>query len=131
MSKYSGFLKKLKSIKHIEMILAILIGLIVILIFFSSISSASNSSERTTSSNYIDNIETKLENLISEIDGVGRVEVMLMGEKEENSPEHQKIVSAVVVTDGANNVSVKINIIKAVQTLLKLDSSCIEVLKGT
>ena len=85
MSKFSGIFKKLKSIKHIEIILAVLLGLIVLLVYFSSTSSLqSNKTTVTTSTNiYLQEVENKLENLISEINGAGRVSVRLMSESEE------------------------------------------------
>lgn len=131
MSKFSGIFKKLKSIKHIEIILAILLGLIVLLVYFSSTSSLqSNKTTVTTSTNiYLQEVENKLENLISEINGAGRVSVMLMSESEENSSP--QITSAVVVASGASDVFVKLEIIKAVEALLGIKASSIEVLAGS
>jgi len=54
---------------------------------------------------------------------------MVMCDEEENDAT-PKIVSAVVVSSGANNVGVKLNIIKTVEALLKLNAKNIEVFQG-
>ena len=134
MSKFSSLWKKLKSIKNIEVILAVLLGLVVLLVYFSSMGAKSGVANNITYSNsYVQEIETKLENLISSIEGAGRVEVMIMceGEDEINKTEYPKVVSAVIVSSGADSTKVKLDIIRAVETLLGLKSTSIEVLKGS
>lgn len=137
MSKFQNLFKKLKSIKHIEIILAVLFGLIILLVYFStmgSVKTARNGSSAIASTkvtSYIAEIEDKLENILSQISGAGEVEVMVMVEDslEMNSEQIPKIISVVVVSDGASNVNVKLDIIKAIQTLLSLKPSNIEVLQ--
>ena len=77
-------------------------------------------------------MEAKLENLLSKIDGAGKIDVMVMCESEGVQPEDQipSIKSAVVVASGASDVFVRLEIIKAVEALLKIDAKNIEVLKG-
>lgn len=134
MSKhFSGILKKLKSIKHIEIIIAILFALIILLVYFSSTASSNtvkNNTPTTSTSVYASEVENRLASLISEIDGAGKVKVMVMCENESNTATTPKVISAVVVSSGAGNIAVKLEIIKAVQALLHIDCSNIEVLNG-
>lgn len=132
----SGLLKKLKSIKHIEVIIAILFALIILLVFFSSSGNLGSSAKQsisaaTPATAYAKEIENKLESIITKLDGAGNVSVMVMCD--ENTSENNstpKIVSAVVVSSGASDVFVKLNIIKTVEALLNLDTKNIEVLSG-
>ena len=134
MSKFSSLWKKLKSIKNIEIILAVLLGLVVLLVYFSSMGANKGAVNNITYSNsYVQEIEQKLENLISSIDGAGQVEVMIMceGDDEITKTEYPKVVSAVVVSSGADSTKVKLDIIRAVEALLGLKTANIEVLKGS
>lgn len=127
MSKFSGFFKKLKSIKHIEVIVAVLLALVVLLVFFSSSNAINQAGSSNSAMTYSTKIENKLESLLEQIEGAGEVNVMIMCDGE---TENAKIVSAVVVSSGAGDVFVRLEIIKAVQALLNLDAKNIEVLKG-
>lgn len=134
MSRFSSLWKKLKSIKNIEIILAVLLGLVVLLVYFSSVGANKGAVSNITYSNsYVQEIEQKLENLISSIDGAGQVEVMIMceGDDEITKTEYPKVVSAVVVSSGADSTKVKLDIIRAVEALLGLKTANIEVLKGS
>lgn len=135
MSKFSSLLKKLKSIKNIEIILAVLLALVVLLVFFSSKGASGGVVSNVSDTNpYVSEIEQKLENLISKIDGAGQVEVMIMCEADEDSKSqnpYPTVVSAVVVSSGAESTKVKLDIIRAVEALLGLKTSNIEVLKGS
>lgn len=89
---FVNLFKKLKSIKHIEIILAILFGLIILLVYFSSAFSAPSNTKTRANENativsaYITEIEDKLANILSKIDGAGNVSVMIM--VEENKTRH-------------------------------------------
>lgn len=71
--------QKLKSIKHIEIIIAVIFGAIILLIYLSTLNkNDSQLSYQTTSiSEYATMLETKLEKVIKQIDGVGNVSVMI------------------------------------------------------
>jgi len=134
---FSNLFKKLKSIKHIEIILAVLFALIILLVYFAGFSNKTSDtgdtdSTNTTISAYTLEVEQKLSNILSKISGVGDVNVMIMVENstEFNTEILPTIVSVVVVAEGAENVWVKLDIIKAVETLLKISSANIEVLAG-
>ena len=134
MNKFSGLWKRLKSIKHIEIIIAVLFALIVLLVYFSTTSSLGSAKTQNLSlgASYATQVEAKLENLLSKIDGAGKIDVMIMCESEGVQTEDQipNIKSAVVVASGASDVFVRLEIIKAVEALLKIDAKNIEVLKG-
>ncbi|MDD4815806.1 MAG: hypothetical protein PHQ62_01530 [Clostridia bacterium] len=136
-STFSNLFKKLKSIKHIEIILAVLFALIILLVYFSGFSNTSNTTDdtkstSTTISAYTLEVEQKLSKILSKINGVGNVDVMIMVEQSTNfnTDVLPSIVSVVVVAQGASNVWVKLDIIKAVETLLKINTANIEVLAG-
>ena len=101
-------------------------------------------------------LEEKLEGILSRIDGAGKVEVMVTFEAgvtdeysggyrdtvsiiESNTPVivggqavvlkevQPKIKGAIVVCEGAHSVKVKVELVKALSTLLDLDTAKIEV----
>ncbi len=74
------FFQKLKSIKHIEIIVAVVLGAIVLLIYFSTFSSGKSNNtayESTSTTEYAAMLESKLENVISQINGAGTVSVIV------------------------------------------------------
>lgn len=114
----SKLFQKLKSIKHIEIIIAVIFAVIVLLIYLSSI----NPVKRTQSSAST-NLETRLESILSDIEGAGNVSVLI------NNTDNQ-IDGVIIVASGADNVFVKMNILKAVETVLKIPTAQIEILVG-
>lgn len=71
--------QKLKSIKHIEIIIAVILGAIVLLIYFSTFNTSTSSTpyQATSTTEYAAMLESKLENVIKKIEGVGNVSVMV------------------------------------------------------
>lgn len=65
--------------------------------------------------------ETELCMILSDIDGVGSVDVMLQYDKDEN------ITGAIVTAEGAGNPIVKNNLINAVMAVFNISSSSVEV----
>ena len=177
------FFKRLKSIKHFELVIAITLGAIIIAIYFSSFGSSPSGTspksttqiEYTNASQYAQELEEKLSNLISKIKGVGRADVVVVlsssseliiakkttetTEKEstnngvivENSTKEEspviitqngvneplilleimpKIAGVIVVAQGADDVSVKLNILKAVQALISVPNGNIEIIEA-
>jgi len=136
----------------------------------SAISVSTSDVTYTNSVEYVEQMESKLKNLISKIKGTGRVEVMLtldsgtsvvLASNDEtktttNNGSTTTTVSAtpiilnqngnnlpvvveeivpeikgiVIVSSGAKDVNVKLNILNAVQTLTGLSSSQIQILVG-
>ena len=69
-------------------------------------------------------VKTSLEGILSDIDGVGKVSVMIASE---NSEGEKDTKSVLVVADGGNNSAVKEKIIRAVKAALGIDAHKIEV----
>ena len=72
--------QKLKSIKHIELIVAVVLGAIVLLIYLSTFGTKKaekTSFQATSTTEYSAMLETKLESILKQINGVGNVSVMV------------------------------------------------------
>ncbi len=177
----NNFFAKLKKIKHIEVYAVILLVVIVLGIWFLPSGKATQKSNNlvqttTTTTQYVQSLESRLNALLRDIAGAGDVSCMvtLDGEVErvlayandqknsstqnttssgtinktetENSSKEPIIITVngsneplvikeimpavkgvVVVAAGADNVKVKLDILKAVQALLKIESSQIEI----
>ena len=114
----SKLFQKLKSIKHIEIIIAVIFAVIVLLIYLSSVNPV-----KKTQSSASTNLEMRLESILSDIEGAGNVSVLI------NNTDNQ-IDGVIIVASGADNVFVKMNILKAVETVLKIPTAQIEILVG-
>ncbi len=123
--------KKLKSIKHIEILVAVLFGIILLTLYLTTINNG-NAYNDDAGSGYTYEIESRLEKVISQIEGVGDVEVMIMLEEgaEISSDVVPKVNSVIVVAGGADDYKVKLEILKACETLLNLPTTNIEILVG-
>lgn len=129
MVKMSGFIKKLKSVKHIEIIACGALLAAVLLVYFSF---ASCSDEKVasavpdlTGADYCTSMQVQVENIVSEISGVGNASVVINWDKSTQSvyggaTENPKPVGALIVCDGGNSTKVKLDVIYAVSTLLDL-----------
>ena len=142
------WLEKLKSIKHIEIYITIIFAIILILIFFSSSSTNksntySNSksnvvTQDTTITTYIDNMENKLEQILSQVEGASNVNVMItldmtntvVKDNVIQVADFPNIKGIVIVAKGVESTQVKMNILKAVQAVIDVSSGRIEILKS-
>ena len=175
-SKLKNFFQKIKKFKGVEIAIVIVLISAMILIAISSFSTSKKEADSKTNTleDYCANLEARLNQVLSKIEGVGEVSSMITLEggfqqklayNEENSTttgekngsttqntsssqsviyitqngvetplvlyeENPKIAGVVVVSSGAKDVKVKLDIIRAVSTLLNVQSSCIEVLVG-
>lgn len=173
-----SFVKKLKNIKHIEIIIVVIFILILLLICFAgndtfsflskkkNTTSTSGNITYVSTSDYVSSIEGKLKSILSNINGAGKVEVMISvdgsseiqfatdeiittnGQTTEktinivfvtkdgvNQPiitneKLPKINGVVVVSSGAKNTKVKLQLMSAVQTLVNIDCDKIQILEG-
>ena len=77
--KIAGIMEKIKNIKHIEVIIAICLIVAVIGIYLSGTekNTKTNTEEKTVSQNNTDVYEEKLKAVLSEINGAGKVDVMI------------------------------------------------------
>lgn len=115
----SSLFQKLKNIKHIEIIIAVIFAIIIMLIYLSSLGST-----KTTSSNQTD-LESRLCSILEDLEGVGEVSVLINYLDEEETK-----AGIVVVASGADDISVRLQILKAVETVLNLPTTNIEILVG-
>lgn len=83
-------------------------------------------------STYSAEVETKLSGVLSEIDGAGKVRVMVMLDEgvDLNSEVIPRVSSVIVVAGGAKDYRVKLELYKAVEAILKLPTENIEILVG-
>lgn len=150
--KTGKFWEKLKSIKHIEIIVPVIFGAVLLLIVFGNFQTADGSSTTTYDlTEYAKVMEQRVAKVLSQIDGAGKVDVMINFEKGvEMIPAtntdgdkdtivlvsgkpvvlaeiQPKISGVLVVAEGAGNVKVKLELTKAVCTLLSVDSNYIEI----
>lgn len=140
------WLEKLKNIKHIEIYITLIFAIILLLIFFSSTGnkktttsySKSNTTQQTTVTSYVDNIECKLEQILSQVQGASNVNVMVTLDMSGTSikdniiqtSEFPDIKGVVIVAKGVENTAVKMNILKAVQAVIDISSGRIEILSS-
>ena len=141
------WIEKLKGIKHIELYITIIFAIILILIFFSSTNSNKTNTynnktnivqEETSITTYINNMETKLEQILSQVEGASNVQVMITLDMSNSVVKDNMIEVAdfpsvkgiVIVAKGVENTSVKLNILKAVQAVIDISSGRIEILKS-
>ncbi len=87
---------------------------------------------------YIGNMEDKLEQVLSQIQGVSNVSVMITLDMSTTSIKDNEIQmnafpdikGVVIVAKGVENTSVKMNILKAVQAVIDISSGRIEILSS-
>ena len=179
------FFQKLKTIKNIEIVIAVFLIAVMLLIYFGTTSSGSNKTHKqnninnilyTDAKSYVNDLEMRIEETLSKINGAGKVSVVitlsssseLIIAKDIEQTTHTetatkndvttkteeivviekpilvdgnsgdeplvllevmpKIAGVVVVAEGANDVNVKLNLLKAIQALLTVPSGNIEIL---
>ena len=139
------WIDKLRNIKHIEIYITIIFAIILILIFFSSTGNKQSSSNnktsstklsQTTLSNYIEDMEIKLGQILSQVQGASNVKVMLTLDMDQatvkdniiQTQSFPDVKGLVIVANGVDNTMVRMNILKAVQALLDITSGRIEIL---
>jgi len=172
--KFRILFERIKKVKHFEIYIAVGLAIIIAVIYFSFLKAPSQnkdtnnkidnvSSNFSSSGEYIDYLENKLENVITLVKGAWNVEVVVTLEKgfeyvyateeetrttangttittsnivmvngkpvikEEIYPVVQGIV---IVASGANNVSVKMDILSIVQTVIEIENSKINIYAG-
>ena len=152
--KIKLLVQKWKGIKHKEIVLVILLSSLLFLFFFSSLGKLSFNDEKTSQSNtfsvdnYVSGLEKRLENILTEMDGVGNVRVMITVSsgiktiphyKEDGSvltsggkpivekEEFPTPIGVVVVSDGADSYLVKSQIIAATVSLLGIKADRVQV----
>jgi len=100
--------------------------------------SKSNTTQQTTITAYIDNMENKLEQILSQVQGASNVSVMVTLDMSGSTvkdniittSEFPDIKGIVIVAKGVENTAVKMNILKAVQAVIDISSGRIEILSS-
>lgn len=185
LKKFKWF-QKLKKIKHIEIIIVAVLAGLILLIWFADFGGGKNTntgtstiSSTSSTARYAEELEGKLEQALSKINGAGNVKVMITfdgvtelvlastKDEKKNSTSNSTssgatnktetttvstepilikengstnpivlmeilpdIKGVIVVAQGADNIRVKLDLLKAVQALLSVQSSQVEIFTG-
>lgn len=124
-AKEGGLLAALKSVKHIEWIVVLLLVGAVLLIASNMLPTAEKEKEPEAPpslSASAEPLEARMEATLSLIDGAGDVRVLV--NRAEGS---DAIVGVIVVADGADSLAVRLELSRAVQSLLGVPQSNIEI----
>lgn len=139
------WIDKLRNIKHIEIYITIIFAIVLLLIFFSTTGNkqantnnkiSNTKTSQTTITNYVEDMEIKLEQILSQVQGASNVKVMLTLDmsdaiikdnviQTQNFPDIKGIV---IVANGVDNTMVRMNMLKAVQAVIDINSGRIEIL---
>lgn len=143
--KKFGFIEKIKNVKHIEIYIVLIFIIIVFLIYGttfknkSKASSLSNTQEsELTVNSYISNLETSLEETLSQIKGVSNVKVLITLDLAGTTVKDNVIQAStfpnvkgiLIVASGVQNTNVKLNVLKAVEAVIEINAGCIEILSS-
>ena len=104
-----SFIHKLKNIKHIELILICIFAIVLVIIYSSTTTSSSStveSIEEFSTEEYSSYLENKLSNILAEISGVGKVNVMITldgGMNYEYATEREEVTTETDVGGSTNS----------------------------
>ncbi len=174
-SKMTNLINKIKKIKHFEIYLAIGLACLIAIIYFVGLNTSDKTKQNLSTENdnistnyssseeYVNYLENKLENVLEDIKGVGNVNVIITLEKgfeyvyvteeETKTTSNGSIITTtnivlingqpvlqeeifpiikgiVVVADGASDISIKMNILSVLQTIVEVDNSKINILQS-
>ena len=138
------WLEKVKNIKHIEIYIIIIFLVIVFLIYGSTFNNKSKTNTQSaedkplTVSKYVDDLENNLEKTLSNIKGASNVNVLITldlkdAEIKDNviqASYFPAIKGVLIVASGVEDTNVKLNMLKAVQAVIEINSGCIEILSS-
>lgn len=134
-SRLKEFWGKAKTIKNLEVIIAVIVIGVVLLIYASAISTdkTKKGGIGAETSTFAEGEELRLAEILSQIEGAGKVSVMITYEQKDEGIEVatekkvSKIKGVIIVAEGAKDVGVRLNLIRATQTVLNVKSNTIEV----
>lgn len=119
--KWTNLKSKLKTIKNFEIMVAIVIIAVVILIY----SNVGNLGKKESVSSGSEVAYSQLETVLSSIEGAGKVRVLTS--KEAIADGAEKITGVIVVAEGAEDIKVRMELIRAVSRALNVDANAIEI----
>ena len=142
--------KKIKQNKHIGLIVVVIFVLILLLLLFSDFNFNTSKMEMLETSTYstyyqyAETLENKLKNVLGKIKGVGNIEVMVsldnnsyLNTSNSNTSSNEQSVEilpnisgVVIVSSGASDINVKLNLLTATQTLLDIAQNKIQIYVG-
>ena len=116
--KQSAIVKKLRSVKNIQ-IIALIFIIAVGLIIYSNVMSSKDAQSGETST-VMNGEEQRLSSILGNIEGAGKVEVMI-------SKEQDTVKGVLIIADGADSITVRIRLIDAASTALGVDRRIVNV----
>lgn len=138
------WLEKLKNIKHIEIYIAVIFVVVLLLIYLSNSGSSPKSKSLTKSTyqdemtitSYVANLESNLQDVLSNINGVENVKVMITLDMSNVSVENSKInintfppIKGIIITaKGLNDTARRLKVLHAVEAVVDVTNGNIEIL---
>ncbi len=114
-----------------RLIMTFVIGILLVLLTLP-INYDSNENEEqiiTEEGVYKDELEVKVEHILSKVDGVGEVEVLVTYESSTQKAVYPEVEGVVVIASGGDNSVVIENITEAIQALFEVDTHKIKIMK--
>ncbi len=140
------WLEKLKNIKHIEIYIAVIFVVVLLLIYLSNSGSSSKSKSLTKSTyqdemtitSYVANLESNLQDVLSNINGVENVKVMITLDMSNVNVENSKInintfppIKGIIITaKGLNDTARRLKVLHAVEAVVDVTNGNIEILSS-
>ena len=170
--KFSSLINKIKGNKKLPIFIALIIGLIVVSVYLISLDTAKTKNQEendnlrtefSTSAEYTDYLENKLESVITSLKGVGSTEVVVtlskgfeyiyQTEEETKTTSNGTSISSsnlalvdgkpvvleeiypvikgiIVLAEGSGDVSVRLDILNLILTMVDVDTSQIKIMEG-
>lgn len=155
-SAVSKFREKFKSGKILEIVIVLILAAVVIAVVYSMLAGGGEETASAAEESYAEQVERELSSVLSQIDGVGSVEVFVTAASEgetviamETTVDQDgntttspvlvdgdvvvleellpEITGVLIVAEGAESVLVRIRLIDAAATALHIDQSLIKV----
>ncbi len=139
------WLEKIKNIKHIEIYISILFVVVLLLIYLSSSSGGSGKTKTQTNiqndmsiTAYVNNLESDLEDVLSNIGGVSNVKVLITLDMSKVSVENSQItintfppIKGIIITaKGLNDTARRLKVLHAVEAVVDVTNGNIEILSS-
>ncbi|NLZ25502.1 MAG: hypothetical protein GX891_03480 [Clostridiales bacterium] len=112
---------KIRKIKNIEFIISIFIIAIALLLYSGLQGKNKITPQPDTAAIVLTDTETRLQRILESIDGAGSVDVMI------SEGENAEIKGVIIVASGAQDIGVRLRLLEAAKTALKVDGSLIQV----